>query len=502
MRRCCQEFRIDRGAGGRWGLGVALCLALVALPQAGRGQGISFDNRRETAIPENATLRVGPFYSTATFTASAGYRYTRSKGAGTDYYVEGKRGEIRKDGSEIPVRLAMDFFNYVPLSRHSSIDATVRVVYRHYPLNTQEDDFNVFIPDESATGNLAWDYYITRYLRGTVYERMKYAADYLDTRGQTDAIGGRRYEYFENRIGNTLLWLLSENSNLGLTLERMDLWVLSNEEEFGRQERTEYRENLFYERELIERVVVGGSFGMTQRDYKDKTRSDTTQTDFSVFARGNEGKGFAITDHTTLGLSAGMSTGKSDSRLSTNGTEVVRDEEEDVTTFTMGAALRTQLTRYLAHELSYTRGLRGGFNSSFEEYDRWRYSVDYNRPGVGFRVFSEYNTVIPTDPNESSYEEWNSGVAINVPITTYLTLDSSYTYSQRMNDQQSTDPDAAAEERDDYYTRVARIGSSVGIMKSVKWVTYVQRYERLSDLNELEFTRDTFETRLEYTHRF
>jgi hypothetical protein len=168
----------------------------------------------------------------------------------------------------------------------------------------------------------------------------------------------------------------------------------------------------------------------------------------------------------------------------------------------MNATLRTELTRYLAHQLTYTRGLRSGYNSSFEEYDRWRYSVDYNRPGVGFRVFSEYNTVIPTDPNESTYEEWNSGVAIDVPITSYLTLDSSYTYSQRMNDNQSTDPNADAEERDDYFTRVARVGSSVSIMKNVKWVTYVQRYERLSDLNELEFTRDTFETRLDYTHRF
>jgi len=495
---------MSRGAGGWWGLGAGLCLALVALPLAASAQGISFDNRRETAIPENATLRVGPFYSTATFYASAGYRYTRSSGAGSDYYLDGKRGKIRKDGSEIPIRLAMDFFNYVPLSRHSSIDATVRVVYRHYPLNTQEDDFNVFIPDESATGNLAFDYYITRYLRGTVYDRMKYAADYLDSRGQTDEVGGRRYEYFENRIGNTLLWLLSEDSNLGLTLERMDLWVLSNEEEFGRQERTEYRERLFYERELFARVVVGSSIGFTQRDYKDKTRSDTTQSDYDLFARGNQGEGFAITDHSTLGLNIGASTGKSDSRLSTNGTEVVREEDgqEDITTINMGAALRTQLTRYLAHQLSYNRGLRGGYNSSFEEYDRWLYAIDYSRPGAGIRVFSEYNTVIPTDPNESTYEVWNSGVAVNVPITSYLTLDSSYTYSQRMNDDPSTDPNADAEEREDYFTRVARVGSSVSIMKNVKWVTYVQRYERLSDLDELEFTRDTFETRLDYTHRF
>lgn len=482
-------------------------------------QGISFDNRREVVIPDYTTLRIGPFYSTAILRASAGYRYTTSSGAGSDYIYGGRRGRILEDGSEIPVTVMMDFLNYWAISRHTSLDVSVRVAYRYYPLDTQEDDFSVTIPDEVATANLAWDYYFTRYLRGTVYDYMRYEADYVDTRGFQDDVGGRRFESFRNRVGTTLLWLLSTDSNLGLTLERMDLWVLDNEEEFGDQERTEYREALFYERQLLERIVVGGRVDYVQRDYKVETRSDTTQTDYSLFARGNEqvGGGIPLTDHTTLSLRVGASTGATrGSRGSRNETDEEgatvdvdrRDADDDVTVLTTSAELATQMTRYLSHAILYEHGLRGGFNSDFEEYDRWRYNVSYNRPGVNVRVFSEYNTVEPTGNDESAYDEWNSGIEIRYPLLSFLDLTGSYVYTRRTNETQSPDEDDPAETRDDYYTRRVRLGTSVNIVTSldtrqaIRWITYVERYERLSDLNELEFTRDTFETTLQYTHRF
>ncbi len=498
MRRYRPVRPWTRGAGihraALGGAGLVLALALNAWPQ-----GISFDNRREVAIPDYATLRVGPFYSTAILRASAGYRYTTSSGAGSDYLIDGRRGRILKDGAEIPVVVALDFLNYVPISRHSSLDASVRIAYRYYPLDTQEDDFSVTLPDEVVTANLAWDYYLTRTLRGTIYNRARYETDYVDTRGVSDDVGGRRYENLDNRVGTTLLWLTGPDSNLGLTLERRDLWVLDNEEEFGNQERTEYRERIFYERRLLRSLVGGASVDFIQRDFKDDERPDTDQTDYAVFLRGSEGAGIPLTERTTLSLRAGASTARERRRT----TDADGDDTER-TTFTGGADLRTQLTRYLHHVITYEHGLRSGFNSSFEEYNTWRYRIAYNRPGVNVRVFTDYDTVEPsgTGANESTYDQWRVGAEVDYPLTTYLTLNGSYVFVSRRYDDPQVDPEADAEERDNYYTRVARIGGTVPLTKKISWNTYVERYERLSDLDTLEFTRDTFETRLMFTHRF
>lgn len=513
MRRCTHRCSPRlRCRPVRHGGGAALLLLLLAGALSAGAQGILYDNRKEVAIPEYATLRVGPFYSTAILNATAGYRYTTSSGEGTDYIYDGDRGRIKEDGSEIPMSVSMDFYNYVPISRYSSLNASFRIGYRYFPLGTEENDFFVTIPDELAQANLSWDYYLARNLRGVLYDRMTYEADYVDTRGLEDDNGGERYERFENRIGTSLSWDITEVSQLGGVLERLDLLVLDNEEEFGDQERVEYREGLFFNRDVRGLFVLGGRVDFIQRDYDDESRFDTTETEYQIYIRGADGVqgGIPLTDHTTLGLRAGVASG------TTSGSRTVRDEDGavieddqvdandgDLSVFTFGADLTTQMSRYLSHTLTYARGLRYGFNSAFEEYDSWRYTLNYNRPGVGVRVFSGYTTVDPTgEEDESAYDEWTSGIAIRYPLLSFLDLDASYIYTKRTNAEDNPDEDAPAETQDDYYTRRARIGTNIGLTKKVTWETYVERYERLSDLNELEFTRDTFESRLRYTHRF
>ena len=78
---------------GPWGglLSVLLWSSILVAPAV--AQNLRFSNRREVAIPKNAVLRIGPFYSTARFTQRAGYRYTRSTGAGTDFLIHTLRPE-------------------------------------------------------------------------------------------------------------------------------------------------------------------------------------------------------------------------------------------------------------------------------------------------------------------------------------------------------------------------------------------------------------------------
>lgn len=480
--------------GGCWAA-VGLLLA-AALPL--RAQNIRYDSQKTVVVPDYSTIRIGQFYSTIAVHAAVSYRYTRSSGEGSDYLIDGERGRIREDGSDFPLVVALDFRNYVPLSKHSDVDISVRVAYRYFPMETQENEWTVTVPDESITANFSTSYQLSRNLQGILYDKIEYLTDYVDTRGFEDDAGGQQYSRLQNRVGTTLTWLLTPVSDLIFDLYRRDVIVTDNQEEFGNQERVEYHEGVTYQRRFFETIRAGVRAGATQRDFSDKDRADTTQYDYDIFVGGSEGGGIPITEATTLSLSIGTSVGKADSTDTT--------ESEERTTINGSATLRTQLTKDLAHQLGYSRGLRSGFDTAFEEYDQWSYSIDYNRVGAGIRVFSNYETVdTTTDVDSNPYDVWNSGVAVVYPLFSFLTLDSSYTYRVVYNNRPEDGPvddTTPAETQEDYYARVVRIGTALKIMKEVTFRTYVERYERLSDLNTLEFTRDTFDATLAYSHQF
>lgn len=499
------RHHIDGLTASRCGGGIVLgfrgaCVAglLLGAGLVAQAQNLSYDTEREMGVPEYATLRVGPLYSTFTFYTAASYRYTRSSGAGTDYIYSGNRGRIREDGSDFPILVAVDARNYVPISRHSAMDISVRVAYRYFPLETQDNEWSISTPDERVTANFSTTYRLSPVLNGVIYDRMEYVTDYVDLRGRQDDYGGQQYTYFQNEVGNTLRWGLSPTSGLTLDLSRVDLFVLDNEDQFGNQERYEYRESLGYERRFLEKIIAGARVRYTQRFYKDPTRADTTQQDYDIYVGGDNGGGIPLTEATTLSLRLGTSVGSADSTAA--------EEASNQTVLTGGATLRTQLSKELSHAISYDRGLRSGFNTAFEEYSIWRYQVDWDRVGNHISFFSYYDTVSPSANDLNTYNAWITGVAINYPLLTWLTLDTSYQYVRTDNSGSANlDPNSEAanpELVDDYYARVARIGTTLSLLRDIKFITYVERYERLSDVSTLEFTRDTFEATLAYSHQF
>jgi hypothetical protein len=208
---------------------------------------LRYYQRREIQPPEYATLRLGPFYSNITFDQSAGYRYTRSEGTGTDFLYGNNRGIIEEDGGEFPLVSRLDARNYLMISRHMDLDISFSLGYAHFPLETQEDEFFFDIAEEGAAGSISMEFYITKYVRGMVSDDITYRTDYIDLRGIEDNYGGSSYEHLENKLKLTADWLMDETKNLGAELSREDLWVM--DEQFEDQEHVTLMESLFYEQQ-------------------------------------------------------------------------------------------------------------------------------------------------------------------------------------------------------------------------------------------------------------
>jgi len=493
--------------------------AVALLPAVVDAQNLRFDNRREVAIPKYAVVRIGPFYSTARFTQSAGYRWTRSSGAGTDYLTGRRRGTIREDGSELPLISTLTFRNYLLITRNMDLDLSVRMRYAYYPLDTQEDDFYVDLVDERITGTLSTEMRLTPYIRGLIYDRILIRTDYVDTRGIEDDAGGTRYEYFRNVAGLDLDWLMAENRNFGVSFSRRDNVAL--EKEFEDQDSYEYSALALYEHRLSPGLIVGARARHRWRYYDDAERSDTRIEDYNVFLRASEGAGarmgLPITDATTLNLSLGSSagyvTGRGTRTTEQDGEVQTTDRERDADSLVLSGAatLRTQMSRNLWHALTYRRGVRSGFNSAFEDFDTWNYRISYTGGEVGIQVYSRYVAVEPTLDSDTKYTDWRNGVRITYPLTHIVTLVGSSEYAIRDNQAYSGDVDTRgeltgdveeAENRSDYDTWTSRLGTSFGLTKKIDFNTYIQHYERISDDKDLEFTRDTFAANLVFSHQF
>jgi len=68
------------------GLGV-----LFMATSSAKAQTLRFDEFRAVQEPDNANIRLGPFYSDWSIALSAGYRYVRSSGAGSDLLYADQR---------------------------------------------------------------------------------------------------------------------------------------------------------------------------------------------------------------------------------------------------------------------------------------------------------------------------------------------------------------------------------------------------------------------------
>jgi len=139
---------------------------LLVLTLGAEAQMLRYDQHRELKPPDYATLRLGPFYSDLFFSQTAGFRYTRSEGTGTDFLFGNNRGVIKKDGSEYPLVARLDARNYVLISRHMDLDISFSLGYAYYPMETQENEFFFDISGEGVSGVVSMEFYISKFVRG------------------------------------------------------------------------------------------------------------------------------------------------------------------------------------------------------------------------------------------------------------------------------------------------------------------------------------------------
>ncbi|MBM4142169.1 MAG: hypothetical protein FJ225_01040 [Lentisphaerae bacterium] len=489
-------------------------LLLLLLPAAAVAQGLRFHNHRDIAPPDYVTLRLGPFYSTVLLYIEAGWRYTESRGTGTDFLHENRRGRIQTDGHDFPIVGSLIFRNYLIVTPTTDLDVSVRVTYEHYPLKTQEDEFRVDLAEEGVFASISSEFALTPFIKGRLYDDAAYRTDFIDTRGLEDPYGGARYEHFQNRLGADLDWLLSERQDVSLRGSRTDLIPFSDE--FSDQERVTYDESAGYEWELVPGATVGAWASFSQTDYAATNRPRVDTEEYLLRVDLGRGTAIPLTRSTVLFVGVGYSQGHSYHAGDTGRT--------DVATLVGLAGLKTQLTRKLSHSLSFSRSLVTDFNYPLATVDLYRYQVDFGGEWVKAGAFTQWRIVDPARDEWLGYRDWDSGLRAEVPITPYVRLRGDTVYSVRWNaplpdarDTRATpegaaprelaadlapDPEIDAEWRSDYITWASSASLLVALTRELDLEAYAQYIRRTSEERKLAFEREIYGVRLVYAHEF
>ncbi len=452
----------------------------------GMGQSLRFSNYREVAVPEYATVRIGPFYSTLRYTQSLGYRYTVSSGAGTDYLFGTRRGRIRSDGSEFPVTSILDSRNYLLITRWMDLDMSVRASYRHYPRGTQDDDFRIDFTDEGVFGLFSAEYRLSEHLRGRIYDNFVYRTDYIDARGLVDDQGGSQYEHIQNVLGTDLDWLPRPAHNVGLSLSRTDL--IPRDDEFENQERVSYNERLKYQWQVNAWLVAGAGGAWNQNYYAVDTRPDSLSQTYDVNAQ------VRVTENTSGFASAGYSL-----------TSVAENEEDDSWRGSaVGAvSLNTDLTPSFSHDYGYSRSQTIGFISAFERQDSLHYNLNYSGFWFSGRLSTRHTSAKPSSPQINGYSDWVTMLQLNKPVGDVSSFSLSLSYALRDNETAAlSDEDAEVDLSNDYATFTALARFSTQITRKITGDVYTEHIERFSDEDSLSYRRLNAGANVTYVHQF
>ncbi len=484
------------------------------------GQAVTFDNTRDVNIPDYATLRIGPFYSTVAFSQQFGYRWTGSTGTGTDYLYGNHRGEILKDGHDFPLITTLSFRNYLLITRNMDLDISFWMNYEYYPLETQEGGFFFDMPEEGVLGTITLNYRITPVLTGAIYDRFRYRTDYFDTRGYVDRYGGERYEHIDNTIGTYLDWAFARDKKVRFELSRQD--IISFSDGFDDQERTTYEEMLEYSQRVIGNVSVGANLSFNQTEYKVDYRPDNSYRSFYLFARYNDGVGddaglhMKMSDFTTASVGIGYSAGLNgevrsgdsvqdyEGVISTNNLNYRADYSgDDFAQFIWFANIKTLLKENWWHSLGYSSSVNTGYRTAFELVDSLEYKMEWHGDATTATLLSTYSTTQPSGNIFSEYADWVTRLDVTYPLTRYIELNGALRYQIRENEppvlnEALYDPETTS----DYDTWMARIGSSFDVTKKIKFYTYYTHVSRDSDNDDLVYTRDIFEAYFRYSHQF
>lgn len=487
-------------------------VVMMAAASAAVGQTLRFDEYREQQIPDHANLRIGPFYSDIAFSQSAGYRYTTSSGNGRDYLYKNDYGRIMEDGSEFPLVSQLSFRNYVIISKYMDLDISFSLGYRYFPMGTEEDEFifDVVGPAISATmgsfsfsmaedtwlgsfngrqasaymgergrgvaANVSSDFQLTPFVRGRIYDMPSYRTEYVDERGYTDNTSGREYTAFQNLLGLDMDWLMAKDKNLAYSASRVD--TIPQGEGFDIQRSVVYNQGLAYQQQLNPVAAGGARANYVWRLYEEG-RGDQFQQDYSVFL------GTHLSEDTLLQTALGYSMGEL--------TDANQWESNGTSTAVIGLIrLQSQLTANLSHALGYEKSQRGGFDAGFELVDSYSYSLAWKSHDWSMGFLTAYQVVEPRLSRTSDYSDWLNQFTAARALNDYMTLTLATVYTIRDNGSTRAgdigEGDLMIE--NSYDTWASNIGLAYVLGRYWTLKAYVEHLERLSDAEDLAFTRD------------
>jgi hypothetical protein len=458
------------------------------------GQGLRFSNHRDVAVPDYATLRIGPFYSAVVFYQSVGWRYSYSYGAGTRFLYENRRGRVVSDGYEFPMISTLELRSYLLLTPTTDLDASVRVTYEHYPMKTQEDEFRVDLGEEGVFASLSSEFALTPFVKGRLYDEAAYRTDYIDTRGLQDVYGGSGYEHFENHLGLDMDWLMAADKNLAASASRRD--VIPFTEEFRRQERVEYAESAEYQQTILRGLTAGGGARYTQINYEDTNQTRVTREDYDVSLDFGRGVGMRLGQSSTLGLGVGYSRGAAWSGNATNA--------RSAQAVTGQAALRTDLTPKLQHTLSFARSLATDFNYPLVILDAYSYEIAFHGDVLAANAYSRLGVVDPVDRDWVGYRDWESGAGLGFPLVSIARFQGNAVYRVRENERRTYGPGDTTDDemRYNYETFYARAAVAVPLTDDLSFEVYAEHVERMSTSDTLAYGRRFYGATLTYRHEF
>ena len=501
-------------------------LALVFLVGAGMGGGAHAQTLHfgegEPQPPEDANLRIGPFYSSVAFEQSVGYRYTKTEGAGSAALFQDQLGQIRKDGSDFPMVSRLSFRNYLIISKYTDLDISFDLRYSYFPLGTEDNEsalefagpglnaqmgsfafgmtkngwlgsYNgqasqAYAGNQGSGANLSSGFQLTPFVRGRVYDNPSYRVDYEDDRGLSDPTSGKKYPVFQNVVGLDLDWLLARNKDLFYSGSRTD--TLPQDNLFSDQKSVVYRQSLTYQQQLNPTTAGGVKGEYTWRDFT-KGRGSQRQQDYTGFLTTE------LNEDTTLGVSAGYSMGNlSDADiLESNG-----NSDAVIGSFT----LTSKLTDRLSQSIGASRSQRAGFQAGLEVVTAYNYGLNWNNDlwQVGF--LTSYQVVETRLSLVSSYKDWVNQLTATRALTENLTLMMATAYELRYNDSLKTG-DIGADDpliANDYDTWASNVGLTYTMTAHLTVYTYVEHLARLSAAPDLQLTQDTVGVTFDYRYDF
>lgn len=522
----------------------------MAMIRQGEAQTLRFEAFKDMSLPDNANLRLGPFYSDWAVMFSAGYRYVTSSGPGAQYLYGDNKGRYRKDGDEFPMVAELGMKNYMLISRYMDLDISCRLRYNYFPNGTEENWFSfeisgpalsarmgsfsflmtdktwvgqydagsgrLMVSDQTWIGSyngqyvsayageagrgaaggysatLSSQFELTQFVRGRIYDAPSYRVDYVDARGINDNVSGDSYHVFQNTLGLDMDWLMAKDKNLGYSASRTDTIPMQDTADSNRFDVAKsviYRQTLFYQQKVNPLCSVGARADWWWRYYLSDGRGDQFQQDYSVYGIAD------VTENSSLSASIGHSSAtlKDPGAYETGGTS------ESI----IGSILlNTKLTERLSHSLGYSRSQTANFDAGLDVIDDYHYSLSWVRDSWNIALLSSYRIYTPRLSTISDYRDWVTQVTSSRAITRTMGISTTVAYAERKNGNvQANDPYGDTPMvQNDYSTFVVNAGLNWVLSTSLTAFFYAEHLNRYSDDPSLEFSRDTVGVNLVYRH--